>query len=98
MAQKMTVFEKEVEGFRKWLVSSARISKTSAKDCISRCRRVEKELKIELFEAVSDVTEYVQLIKKVKRISFTADLRAACRKYADYKFPTKSKHYQKFLR
>ena len=96
---KITGFEKDINEFSEWLTASARISKKAAKDCISRCRRVQKELKIDLADAVSNEVAYQLLIKEVKGITFTyADLRAACRKYADFKVPAKSKHYKKFIR
>lgn len=98
-------FEKDVKKFRKWLITSAGVSSKSASDCISRCRRVEKELRIDLKDSVSSVDRYKLLMKKVKgytesrsdsyrsKYAFTATLHAACRKYAYFQFPARRREY-----
>ena len=102
-------FEKDVEKFREWLQTSAGLTSKSTSDCVSRCRRVEKELRIDLKNDVSNLNRFMELIKRIKeftesqsdsyrsKYAFAATLKAACRKYACFKFPSKSKDYPKYL-
>lgn len=108
----MTQFEKDIEHFREWLVDSGMTSKLAI-DCISRCRRVEKVLNIDLKVAVSNNDDFQQLIADIKtyvtsqkqsfssrevRYATSNMLRAASRKYAEFKYPSKSKDYPKHKR
>jgi hypothetical protein len=92
--------------FEHWLQEELGYTKKAAKDCVSRCKRIEIELVLMLPDAISsqenfdvlmkDIQIYAQEKTTTKQAAYTltATLRAAARKYADYKYPQKSGKYK----
>lgn len=92
--------------FEHWLQEELGYSNKAAKDCISRCKRIEKELVVMLTEATSSQEKFDMLMKEIQiyaqektttkqsAYTLTATLRAAARKYADYKYPQRSGKYK----
>ena len=100
-----TKFDSNVEDFREWLVSTG-LTKRVAGDYLSRCRRIQRVFNVDLYEAVSKETDYIDLLIRIWRYAesntnsqkakhaLNRSLRAACKKYAEFKFPKKSKKYR----
>lgn len=100
-----TRFEKERNDFEYYLIDTYGYSKKAAKDCVSRCRRIETHVSSDLSKSVSNEKEYESLIIQIQQYSssacnqkelaysLTATLRAAAKKYALYLFPQKASNY-----
>jgi hypothetical protein len=92
--------------FEAWLTEQMSYSRVSAKDCCSRCKRIEKVLGIDLEFAVSSAREYEKLsdainqysieISKTKESAYTLSgtLRRAAKCFAMYKTPSLAKDYK----
>lgn len=84
--------------FENWLISNYGYSNKAARDCISRCHRIEKNL-LNLNEAVSKEDRFNKLLNDIQKYSLVnaknkksshslnATLRASAKKYALYKHP-----------
>lgn len=98
--------EWDAEKFKTYLEESG-LSKKSANDCISRCRRVEKILNINLVNETSSESSYISLMKKIriyaenvadnveKRYAITGTLRNSVRHFAGYRWTLRAKDYPK---
>jgi hypothetical protein len=97
-----TRFEKERNDFECYLIDTYGYSKKVAKDCMSRCKRIETHISSDLSKSVSNVKEFENLIIQIQQYSssicdqkesaysLTGSLRAAAKKYALYLFPQKA--------
>jgi hypothetical protein len=85
--------------FESWLISTYGYSKKTARDCISRCNRIEKHLSLNLNEAISKEVSFNMLLIDIEKYSYInadnkrashaikATLRASAKKYTLYKNP-----------
>lgn len=91
--------------FKVWLKDELNLSDRARNDCFSRCRRVERDLRINLRDYFLDDNSYGDLMVKVdnyckhkdrskkSEYALRATLRGAIKKYATYSFPEKTKMY-----
>jgi hypothetical protein len=98
-------FDKERNNFELYLLETFDYSKKAAKDCASRCKRIESNLSIDLSKAVSNTEEFENLSNEIQlyavsiskgkesAYSITGTLRSAAKKYALYLYPEKAKKY-----
>ena len=99
---------RDKDKFVSWLMQERSISERVAGDYFSRCKRVESELNLDLSKDLSTASTYVETMllirkyahslpnSKVATYSLTGGLRGAVKKYAEFKFPTKSLMYPAF--
>lgn len=85
--------------FKSWLTGTKHLGQRPARDTISRCRRIERELECELHLQLSSVEGYFELMQKIdvyaSRFATSDDsaksirgaLRAAARKFGEFKHP-----------
>jgi len=57
------------EEFKDWLTNTMKLSDRARNDCFSRCRRIEKDLKINLRDYFKNEQSYKELLIKVKKYS-----------------------------
>ena len=100
-----TRYEKNKRNFESWLISTHNYSKKVAKDHVSRCKRIEKNITSDLSKSVFDENNFVILMKAIQEYSVSSTstkesaytlsgtLRAAAKKYALYLYPEKAKNY-----
>lgn len=98
-------FDKERKNFELYLSEHFNYSIKTAKDCASRCKRIENNLSTDLSKAVSNIEEFESLLNEIQlyavsisksrrpAYSITGTLRAAAKKYALYLYPDKAKKY-----
>lgn len=98
-------FDEERYEFEKYLMSTFNYSKKAAKDCASRCKRIERDIASDLSSAVSDVVKFERLISQIQSYAITVrdnkksayslagSLRAAAKKYACYLYPERAVSY-----
>lgn len=87
------------EDFREWLIVKKRISKRTAGDTISRCKRLDEEVLDSIDLAVSSVDNYLLAMSKIKhyarenrveksaKYAMKGSLMSAMRKYCEYRNP-----------
>lgn len=98
-------FDEERLKFEGYLIETFGYSKKVAKDYASRCKRIERDVRVDLSLAVSNAARYEKLLgqiqvyaitvrkEKKSAYSLTAMLRAAAKKYALYLYPKKATSY-----
>jgi hypothetical protein len=101
---KSNLAEKQLD-FESYLIETFNYTTKTAKDCSSRCKRIEKNITNDLSLSVSDVEKFEELViqiriyassickDKSKANSLAGTLRAAAKKYAHYLYPKKAKNY-----
>jgi len=99
---------RDKDNFVSWLIQERSVSKRVAGDYFSRCKRVESELNLDLSIDLSTASTYVETMlligkyanslpnSKIATYSIKSGLRGAVKKYAEFKFPTKSLMYPAF--
>jgi len=103
MAHKKPLSTWDAENFYKFLVIKQNISQRVARDYISRCRRIEAILGIDLVRETSSTQAYLELIEKLacyaemhcktsaEVVIFGGMLRLAAKKFALYSHGNKVK-------
>ena len=96
------------DDFKEWLSKNMNLSDRARNDCFSRCRRVERDLKINIRDYLTNKQSYRELLIKVKKYSeensnskssqhiLKVTLRGAIKKYAIYSYPENSQIYNQF--
>ena len=100
---------RDKDNFLSWLMQERSISERAARDCFSRCKRVESELNLDLSIDISTVSTYAETMLSIREYAYNlpasnkvatqnlaGGLRGAVKKYAEFKFPTKSLMYPAF--
>jgi len=98
-------FDEERHDFESYLIKTFNYSNKVAKDCASRCKRIENHVTSDLSNSVSNIDEFENLIIKIQlyattvcknkktAYTLTGSLRAAARKYAFYLYPCEAIDY-----
>lgn len=98
-------FDEERYEFEEYLMSTFNYSRKAAKDCASRCKRIERNITSDLSSAVSDAVKFERLISQIQGYAITVrenkksayslagTLRAAAKKYACYLHPERAISY-----
>ncbi|MCD9472917.1 hypothetical protein [Photobacterium phosphoreum] len=93
------MFIERKEDFREWLIEQKGISRRVAGNIISRCKRLDEEVLGSIDLSVSSVDNYLSALSMIKSYSLankskdsakyamSASLRAAIRKYCEYRNP-----------
>jgi hypothetical protein len=101
-----TVLMSERVEFINWLKDDMGLSDKYARDIYCRCKRVEKQIDKNLVNSTSNKKGFESLQGRIKEYSqlstgnvkacyaLTGDLRAAVRKYAQFKYPLAAKDYR----
>ena len=92
---------RDKDNFLSWLMQERSISERAARDCFSRCKRVESKLNLDLSKDISTVSTYAKTMLSIRDYAYTfptsnevatknlsSGLRGAVKKYAEFKFPT----------
>lgn len=106
MSRQKSSFIEDKKAFTEWLVNDGQLSRKAASDCVSRCKRVETELHVDLVDATATEASYLSLMEAIQQYaqkksktkpsaySMTGTLRAACKKYAQFKYPSHATTYK----
>ncbi|MGP9750089.1 hypothetical protein [Psychrobacter sp. AOP31-B2-9] len=93
------MFKENKEDFRQWLIEEKGLSAKVTGDILSRCKRLDKCISQSIEEAVSSPQSYLIALKDIgtyatlnkqtakSQYNLTATLRAAIRKYCEYRNP-----------
>lgn len=99
------MFIENKEGFRQWLIKDKGLSAKASGDILSRCKRLDKCISQSIEEAVSSPQSYLIALKDIKTYAMlnkrtaksqhnlAATLRAAIRKYCEYRNPETFERY-----
>lgn len=100
-------FDDDRRDFESYLINTFDFSKKAAKDCASRCKRIEIHVSKNLSTSVSSIDSYENLLiqiqhyavsvyaEKKKAYALAGTLRGAAKKYALYLYPDKANDYPK---
>ncbi len=92
--------------FEKWLKSTRGLTTKSAHDCWSRCKRIDTEITDSICDAVSNQSNFRQLITDIHEYSLRTakslesayslcgTLRNAAKRYAEFKNPAVVESYK----
>lgn len=96
---------KDEDGFRMWLLESRSISRRVSSNYISRCKRVQKELSIDLNNSVRGENKFIDIMIKIQEFAIkkadskeaaynlAGSLRLAVKRYAEYICAQKARNY-----
>jgi len=91
------ILEGRMSSFREFLVAHG-IAERTAGDYVSRCRRIERELKVSLDSETRTISSFVRLIKRIRFLyrpaesegfaagSVASQLTGAVRRYAEFRW------------